>query len=486
MPVCQRIAVRSTKRGPWGRKYGSFCGAESFFLPGEVIFEIVRSRFASSAILESRINGQELASESYKDFVTALQRDISETLSERPLVADAKYFTGKHIQLPDGMYEVNQNMAKGIEHYLINNDYVDRQNHITQLYIDTVQSQSLAHLPDDLEPYKEQIHQLIDSVYSDAELPTVVDDRGAKVNSLNANFCKREFKALWDRINRKAVYSVQFDSAELIQKCTGVLNRDLQVKALQYVIQAGEQTAEQTHDQIKSGDGFKVPETSTEYDNNSVHSAVKYDLVGKVAEGTQLTRKTIAKILESIEGAAFSKFKSNPENFIDETVRLIQEQKATVIVEHLSYDSLCETYDTDIFTDGQIKQEFSKAGEPLKRHIYDYVVTDSNIEREFVNDLDTSSEVVVYAKLPKGFSIPTPVGSYTPDWAISFKEGTVKHIYFVAETKGSLSSMQLRDIENIKIKCAKKYFVETSQNICEDKVKYDVVTDYGRLMDLVS
>ena len=327
---------------------------------------------------------------------------------------------------------------------------------------------------------------MIDSVYSDAELPTVVDDRGAKVNSLNANFCKREFKALWDRINRKAVYSVQFDSAELIQKCTGVLNRDLQVKALQYVIQAGEQTAEQTHDQIKSGDGFKVPETSTEYDNNSVHSAVKYDLVGKVAEGTQLTRKTIAKILESIEGAAFSKFKSNPENFIDETVRLIQEQKATVIVEHLSYDSLCETNDTDIFTDGQIKQEFSKAGEPLKRHIYDYVVTDSNIEREFVNELDTSSEVVVYAKLPKGFSIPTPVGSYTPDWAISFKEGTVKHIYFVAETKGSLSSMQLRDIENIKIKCAKKYFVETSQNICEDKVKYDVVTDYGRLMDLVS
>ncbi len=109
---------------------------------------------------------------------------------------------------------------------------------------------------------------------------------------LNANFEKREFKELWDRINRKdvykAVYSVRFDSAELIQKSTNALNSDLQVKALQYVIQGGEQTAEQTHQQIKAGDGFKVRETSTEYDNNSMHSAVKYDLVGKVAEGTQL------------------------------------------------------------------------------------------------------------------------------------------------------------------------------------------------------
>ena len=107
--------------------------------------------------------------------------------------------------------------------------------------------------------------------------------------------------------------------------------------------------------------------------------------------------------------------------------------------------------------------------------------TVSNIEREFVRELDTSAEVVVYAKLPKGFSIPTPVGSYNPDWAISFKEGTVKHVYFIAETKGTMSSLQLKEIENVKIKCAKKFF----NKITSDQVKYDVVNSYEKLMQVV-
>jgi len=94
--------------------------------------------------------------------------------------------------------------------------------------------------------------------------------------------------------------------------------------------------------------------------------------------------------------------------------------------------------------------------------------------------------VVVYAKLPRGFSIPTPVGNYNPDWAISFKEGTVKHIYFVAETKGSMSSMELREIERTKIECARKFFAEINQKIETEKVKYDVVDSFGKLMDLVA
>ena len=127
------------------------------------------------------------------------------------------------------------------------------------------------------------------------------------------------------------------------------------------------------------------------------------------------------------------------------------------------------------------KHDFSNAGTPLKHHIYDYVFTDSKIERNFVTELDTSQEVVVYAKLPRGFSIPTPVGSYNPDWAISFKEGSVKHVYFIAETKGSMSSMELRKVEECKIECARKYF----SAITSDQVKYDVVDSYGKLMELV-
>ena len=212
---------------------------------------------------------------------------------------------------------------------------------------------------------------------------------------------------------------------------------------------------------------------------------VKYDLLGKLAENTQLTRKTIAEVMSGIQPAIFKQFKQNPEHFLSEATRLINEQKATIIIERLSYDEIAEHHDIDIFTASQSSQDFTNASEKLRNHIYDYVITDSKVEREFVKDLDTSSEVVVYAKLPRGFLIPTPVGDYNPDWAISFKEGSVKHVYFVAETKGSMSSMELRAIEHTKIECARKFFQELNRKIDLENVKYDVVDSYGKLMEVV-
>ena len=217
----------------------------------------------------------------------------------------------------------------------------------------------------------------------------------------------------------------------------------------------------------------------------SIHSTVKYDLIGKLAEGTQLMRRTVAEILRGINNAVFAQFKTNPESFIAEAIRLINEQKATVIIEHLAYDPVEDKFDLDIFTIGQTRQDFSKAGSKLQRHIYDYALTDSNTERAFVNELDSSREVVVYAKLPRGFLIPTPVGDYNPDWAIAFKEGSVKHIYFVAETKGSISTMELREIEKTKIQCARKFFDEMNRRFAPKNVKYDVVDSFGKLMEVV-
>jgi len=207
---------------------------------------------------------------------------------------------------------------------------------------------------------------------------------------------------------------------------------------------------------------------------------VEYDLIGKLAESAKLTRRTIATILQGISDPTFKQYKQNPEDFIAQASRLINEQKATVIVEHLTYDMIDERYDSDIFTREKPKENFSKAL-PVNRHIYEYVFTDSETERNFVRELDTSVEVVVYAKLPKTFYIPTPVGNYNPDWAIAFEEGKVKHVYFIAETKGSMSSMDLRLIEDSKIACARKFF----SKITSDQVKYDVVHSYGKLMELV-
>lgn len=427
-----------------------------------------------------------VASESYKDFVSNLQQEISASLSERPRKADEAYFTGKIITTENGPVEITPAMAKQIYKYLLKNDYTDDADHVATAYHEAKANGTLAPLPTELAPHAAQIFGLIDSVFSESGLPTFDNERRTKSNPLNSNFEKKEFKALWSRINRRAVYRVEFDSVELVQNSISTLNKELHVTPLQYTIQSGVQGDKLTDDKLKNGDAFTLISSTTEAHAMSVHSAVTYDLIGKIAENTHLTRKTITEILRGVRPDVFDQFKQNPEHFIAEASRLINEQKATIIIERLSYDSLAESYDMDIFTAGQSKQDFSKAGEKLKNHIYDYAITDSKVEREFVKELDTSAEVVVYAKLPRGFLIPTPVGDYNPDWAISFKEGSVKHIYFVAETKGSMSSMELRAIEKTKIECAQKFFAEVNRKINPEHVQYSVVDSYGKLMEVVA
>ncbi|MFB0492117.1 type III restriction enzyme [Methylobacterium sp. OAE515] len=425
-----------------------------------------------------------VASESYTAFVSGLQKEIADTLTSRPRKATEAYFTGKTIKTESGPVEITPAMAKQIYRYLVKNDYSDDADQITTAYHKAKEAGTLAALPNDLKPHADQIFQIIDSVFNDAQLPKVDDGRKPKTNPLNDNFEKKEFQELWRRINQKAVYRVEFDSDELIRKCVNALDSQLRVTPLQYTVQIGIQGDGLTDEQLKAGEGFSLTGSTTER-GGSIHSLVKYDLLGKVAENTELTRRTVADILTAIQASVFGQFRENPEHFIAEASRIIAEQKATIIIERLAYDGLSERYDVDIFTANQTRQDFSKASAKLKHHIYDYVVTDSDIERKFAGELDASSEVVVYAKLPRGFLIPTPVGDYNPDWAISFKEGSVRHIYFVAETKGSMSSMKLREIENTKIACARKFFNEIGRRVIEDQVKYDVVTSYEKLMDIL-
>mgnify|MGYP003375676117 CR=1 FL=1 len=335
-----------------------------------------------------------------------------------------------------------------------------------------------------LKPIVDLVWPLVDALY--LEVPKPADGRKPKKIPLNeANFKKREFQELWGRINHKAVYQVEFDSAELIAKCVQVLDKALHVTVMQYVVQKGVQLGSLEAEQLESGEGFKVTTTKVEESALSAGSTVQYDLLGEIAEKTQLTRRTCAAILTGVTPATFAKFKQNPEQFITETARLINEQKATVIVEHLAYDRLDDRYDSSIFTENQTAQDLTKAGDKLKKSVYEYVVADSMVERSFVTELDTSHEVAVYAKLPRGFFIPTPVGDYNPDWAIAFTEGTVKHIYFVAETKGSLSSLQLKGIEDVKIECARRFFASLNEKNGDD-VMYHAVTNYTELMQLVT
>ena len=420
--------------------------------------------------------------ESYTDFVAGLQKEIAESLSGRPRRATAEFFAGKVLQGPDEQVDITLDQAKQLRYWLAVNGFIDHEDHLTDKWGGRAHT-DMSKLPAGLQKYHWQVADLIDSLQ--AKFPQPADGRKAKRIPLNeANFAKKEFQDLWGRINHKAVYRVEFDSGELIAKSIAALDSHLHVTAMQYVVQFGKQRAMLEADDLAEGAGFKIHSTTTHTETVTASSQVKYDLLGDLAEKTQLTRRTVSTVLRGIRPDTFSKYQQNPEQFITETARLINEQKATVIIEHLSYDTLSDRHSAAIFTENQTRQDFAKAGSKLRKHIYDYVVAGSNIESDFVDKLDTSNEVVVYAKLPRGFFIPTPVGKYNPDWAIAFQEGTVKHIYFVAETKGSLSTMQLKAAESVKIECARKFFeFLNAQN--DQEVKYDVVTNYSTLMSLV-
>ena len=429
-----------------------------------------------------------IASESYKDFVADLQRQIKTDLYERPRKASIDYFQGK-IAIKNGIPEkITQQQAAMIYQYMIRNDYIssDGEDHVTEQYVIDLENNKLAPLPESLTIYADSIHKLIQSVFNDKILDDMIEDGNeTKIlsNSLNDNFYKKEFQTLWGYINHKYAYTVSFDSEELIKKAVEAINNDLYVSVLQYTTSISEQKDEMSADAIKSGESFKSVKSKTQELKHFETSQVKYDLIGKIAEATILTRKTVALILQGIKKDKFAMYKHNPEEFIAKTIRLIKEQKATMIVDHISYDQLDGTYDSEIFT--AEKHATVDRAFKAEKHIQPYVFTDGtadkSIERKFAEELEAASEVCVYAKLPRGFSIPTPVGNYSPDWAIAFNEGTVKHIYFVAETKGTMESLQLRPIEKAKISCSRKLFNEIST----DSIVYHDVDSYQSLLNIM-
>lgn len=429
-----------------------------------------------------------IASESYKTFVTDLQSDIKTVLYDRPTVATSEYFKGKCINVDGVSTIIDDDTANAIEFYLIQNGYVNMKRKVTDKYRQDIKSGTVAELPDELKPMADGIHTLIQAVYDDSVLKDMFTDgheTKVKDNPLNENFAKKEFQALWKQINHKYAYTVEFDSKELIEKAISHIDEKLFVSELQYTTTIGRQKDEMNEYEVERGASFAGEKTRTKTLKHAETSQIKYDLIGKVAEGTTLTRKTVSAILQGIRMDKIYMFKNNPEEFISKVIRLINEQKATMIVEHISYDTIEGEYDSTIFTAEKNTQSFDKAF-LAKKAIQDYVFTDGSaeksIERKFAEDLDAAEEVCVYAKLPRTFQIPTPVGNYSPDWAIAFYEGTVKHIFFIAETKGTMESLELRPIEQAKISCAKKLFNEMSTS----NVVYHDVDSYQSLLNIMN
>ncbi|GHS84904.1 type III restriction endonuclease subunit R [Bacteroidia bacterium] len=423
-----------------------------------------------------------IASESYESFAKGLQTELAEIISDRPLRVDIQLFNDRIIKTAEGETTVvTKDMAQTIYDSLVENQYV-RKGELTDKYYDD-KKQGVLSFDDEIAEYKESIVDILDSVYDAKQLtPENARKNNVELHFRKENFERKEFQALWKLIRPKSAYMVKFEGEELVNKAIAVLNSKLQVSKIYVKITEGVMHNIQSKEALQTGQAFDANKTKSEKVELTSNNAVKYDLIGKITEDTGLTRKTIVEILNGIEKPVFDKFKDNPEEFIMKAAELINEQKATVIVQHIAYNKLDECYDSSLFTDPTIKGQNGINAMKAEKHLYDYVVYDSpHTERPFAEELEKREEVAVYVKLPRGFYINTPVGKYNPDWAIAFNEGTVKHIYFVAETKGDMSSLELREVESAKISCARKHF----EAISSDEVRYDVVSSYEELLKVV-
>lgn len=425
-----------------------------------------------------------IASESYDSFAKRLQTELADAVTGRPVAVTVDLFKGKVLVDAAGNEQVvDSELAQVIHYDLVVNGYIDRKGALTDKYYADKANGEIK-VAEEVADSRGSVIDILDSVY-DAQVmqPENARDQNVELQVEFEKLALPEFKALWQRISPKSVYVVDFDTDELVQKSINSLNRNLRVSKIFFKVESGALEEINSRNELLEGSAFSKSRSST-YDSSRrirTNNSVKYDLIGKLVDETGLTRKAIVEILTGIDKAVFDQFKDNPEEFIIKAANLINDEKATVIIQHITYHMLDERYDTDIFTEPTIKGKLGTNAMKAQRHLYNHIVYDSTNERDFASNLDTDNNVAVYVKLPDSFYISTPVGRYNPDWAIAFYEETVKHIYFVAETKGSMRSMELRQIEESKIHCAREHF----KAISGGNVVYEVVDSYETLLNKV-
>jgi len=419
-----------------------------------------------------------IASESYETFAKGLQSEIASTLKDRPQKAEVDFFISKLVENEKGeKYRITADDAKKINKLLYKCEIIDEEDRITTFGKEAIENGSIP-LQENLEPYRTSVTNLLKSIYTESTFKPE-NERSTLTLRTNENFSKKEFQELWKKISLKTIYVVKFDTVKLIEESVILINSDLHIGDMVYEVKTGEQKAEGTKQDMDSG--THIEQSSTERFNlksNPYHST-RYDLVGEIENHTLLTRRTIVDILQKIQPNKFYLLGKNPEEFIAKSSTIINEVKSELIVSHISYHKTDERFDAATVFGNDTRAVLQS--NMLKNHIYDYLITDSNIEMEFAKQLDTAEEVLVYAKLPKSFFITTPVGKYSPDWAIVFDQNKVRNVYFIAETKGDESDLQLKGMEKLKKHCAEVHF----NQISNDEVKYHVVKSYEGMLDLV-
>lgn len=422
-----------------------------------------------------------IASESYADFAQGLQQEIAETLTNRPQKVDADFFKNKTVKNTNGESQmIDNDLANKINFALIKRDYIDEKGKLTEKFYQDKKDQCLD-FGEGLKSFAPSLIEHLDQIYQPLQIENGLNANKVTLRLNKARFNSQEFKQLWEKIRPKTCYQVAFESEVLIQQAVQKLDQELKVQPLRFHIETGEMNNIVSKTSLEKGESF-VREKQSDYlveKVESVASSERFDLIGKLVDATGLIRKTIVAILKGVKPDTFAKFQQNPEEFILNTAKIINNQKATTVIASLSYAPTGEHFEHSLFTEANIQGVLNEDTREATKHLYNYLKWDSRIEKKFSEDLDVATIVDFYVKLPNSFFIDTPMGKYNPDWAVVFKEEEIKHIYFIAETKGSTMQIDLRPVEQAKIACAKKHF----QALSDKTVKYKAVENWQGLLD---
>ena len=424
-----------------------------------------------------------IASESYDNFAKQLQKEIAEAVAYRPTVVTVALFEGKTFADAEGnTIKVSTEMARKINNRLVKKDYIDDDGMLTPKYHDDKRNGTLD-FGEDLASVSSAIAKVLDGVF-DPKAATPSNGRKRRTANFDADkFARSRFKELWEQINVRSVYTVDFSSDELITKCIEQIDLHLNVTEIHIQITEGGMEKIRDREALETGSAMTQGKTIRKTVHEAVGKSVKYDLIGDLVRETGLTRRTIIKILQGIKASKFMLFRVNPEEFIIKVASIINDCKAIAVIKKITYSPTKQTFDTDLFTVDEVRGVVGDDAMESEKSLYDLVVVDSKgTEMNFAKQLESDADVEVYTKLPHGFYINTPLGHYNPDWAVVFREGSVKHVYFIAETKGSMREVDLREAEKSKIECARRHFASLSNS----SVKYDVVKSYKDLYDIVN
>jgi len=417
-----------------------------------------------------------IANESYEEFAHRLQNEFSEYIRERPSKLTAEFLITRSI----GGKKISTDIAKAIVYDFTINRYIDENGALTEKYHQDRENGNII-LREEFKDKVPAIVEIVKELYENTVKVSNEDDSGNLKNKINENnFNHEEFRKLWNYINNKSIYTVDFDSDKLIHNAIQEINENLNVVKIIAETKSGvmKQAALEAHD-FKNKTAFGSHKIKSESLDETISEHVIYDLIGKIVSETNLTRKTIIEILTNIDKEKFNLFKQSPEDFVLKISKIINDEKAEIVNENIKYhrtdDKIpIEIFENNILSNGKFID--------LKKYVYDYLIYDSDVEKNLALDIDNSVEVSVFSKLPKGeYNIYTPVGKFSPDWMIVFDKNKIKYAYFVIESKGSTRKLEHRGVERVKIDCAKKHF----QAISDDNVKFDTVSSFDELRNKI-